>query len=227
MVATAWNPLKRFAVALYFYTAGSKHELSLNIGDQIQVEEETEGWYRGYLIKSATSSPNKKGIFPRSYVKLLDTLNNSHLDTDVVLSQIHQSLSEWGVLLKNSFTEGKMTQFHSVKERVSLLLEVRRQIINTSTSHEVREALKAKALGKVEEVRTLMGQDITPRNAKGEIADEGNSGVVALYHLHHQQEELAKKNSKVPALRVVTTEEKIKKESDKKKQKEGQTRGYA
>jgi hypothetical protein len=35
-----------------------------------------------------------------------------------------------------------MTQFHSVKERVSLLLEVRRQIINTSTSHEVREALK-------------------------------------------------------------------------------------
>ena len=108
-----------------------------------------------------------------------------------------------------------MTQFHSVKERVSLLLEVRRQIINPGTSHEVREALKVsrptphpllpflslcaslpysllslshkecqgKALDKVEEVRTLMGQDITPRNAKGEIADEGNSGVVALYHL--------------------------------------------
>lgn len=35
-----------------------------------------------------------------------------------------------------------MTQFHSVKERVSLLLEVRRQIIATSTTHEVREALK-------------------------------------------------------------------------------------
>jgi hypothetical protein len=28
-----------------------------------------------------------------------------------------------------------------------------------------------------------MGQDITPRNGKGEIADEGNSGVIALYHL--------------------------------------------
>lgn len=35
-----------------------------------------------------------------------------------------------------------MTQFHSLKERMSLLLEVRRQIMNPNTSHEVREALK-------------------------------------------------------------------------------------
>eukprot|EP00026_Physarum_polycephalum_P000320 Phypoly_transcript_00320.p1 GENE.Phypoly_transcript_00320~~Phypoly_transcript_00320.p1 ORF type:complete len:1049 (+),score=204.31 Phypoly_transcript_00320:149-3295(+) len=219
MVAPSWRPLKKFAVVLYFYTAGSKHELSLNIGDQLQVEEETDGWFKGFLVKSATSSPNKKGIFPKSYVKLLDSLAGCHLDTDVVLSQIHQALSEWGNMLRTCFTEGKMTQFHSIKERVSLLLEVRRQIINPNTTHEVREALKGKALDKVEEVRTLMGQDITPRNGKGEIADEGNSGVIALYHLYHQQEEISKKHNRVPALRVVKTEDKNKKDADKKNKK--------
>lgn len=55
-----------------------------------------------HLVKSATSSTNKKGIFPKSHVKVVENLSNA-LDTDVVLSHLHQALYEWGNLFKACF----------------------------------------------------------------------------------------------------------------------------
>lgn len=123
-------------------------------------------------------------------------------------------MAEWGSMFKTCFKvckihrvvltglqEGKMTQFHGLKERMTLLLEMRKQIMAPNTPPEVRETLKVlhnnaampafihsyylqgKTLDKIEEVRGLMGQDLTPVTTTGDIADESNTGVVALYHL--------------------------------------------
>eukprot|EP01113_Clastostelium_recurvatum_P012706 TRINITY_DN1660_c0_g1_i2.p1 TRINITY_DN1660_c0_g1~~TRINITY_DN1660_c0_g1_i2.p1 ORF type:complete len:1788 (-),score=598.32 TRINITY_DN1660_c0_g1_i2:101-5464(-) len=202
-----WVPLSHKGLAIHFFTAGGNYQVSLNIGDLVQIEEHTEDWYKGYLITSkGTMVQKRRGIFPKIYVKLLDPGTSPAaiaIDQDVILNQIYQVVEEWGGRFKSLYRDNRMGQFNSLKERVTLLLEMRRQILSPTTPNEVRDALKNKAVSKIDELRNLMGTDITVHTLTGQIADEANTGVIALYHLHLQYDEKEKKKNKTPMVRIV------------------------
>ncbi|KAF2074982.1 hypothetical protein CYY_003721 [Polysphondylium violaceum] len=60
-------------IALYRYDATEDEELSLEEGDIVDIEEESDdGWWKGYIInKKPTQLVRKEGIFPYNYVKKL------------------------------------------------------------------------------------------------------------------------------------------------------------
>ncbi|XP_072409910.1 dedicator of cytokinesis protein 1-like [Chiloscyllium punctatum] len=58
------------AGAIYNYDAAQEpSELSLQVGDTVQILETHEGWYRGYSLRNKS----KKGIFPATYIHLKET----------------------------------------------------------------------------------------------------------------------------------------------------------
>jgi len=59
-------------IALYRYDATEDEELSLEEGDIVDIEEESDdGWWKGYIINKASQVVRKEGIFPYNYVKKL------------------------------------------------------------------------------------------------------------------------------------------------------------
>ena len=65
---------QRYAVSIYnFSILDEKHPLfgfflSLFVGDELILIEECLGWYRGYKLRI----PSKIGIFPSSFVHIID-----------------------------------------------------------------------------------------------------------------------------------------------------------
>jgi hypothetical protein len=88
-----------FHLALFPYTASGRFEVSLEIGEKLKLDEETNGWFRGASISSATS---KKGIFPANYVKYADTIQELEMDTDILLMEIQKTFKNWQFELQKS-----------------------------------------------------------------------------------------------------------------------------
>ncbi|XP_073459842.1 dedicator of cytokinesis protein 1-like [Aquarana catesbeiana] len=55
---------ERFGVTIYNFQAKNEEELSLRVGDTVQIFETYEGWYRGFTWRNKS----KKGIFPAAYI---------------------------------------------------------------------------------------------------------------------------------------------------------------
>eukprot|EP00301_Raphidiophrys_heterophryoidea_P003460 c11562_g1_i1.p1 GENE.c11562_g1_i1~~c11562_g1_i1.p1 ORF type:complete len:1188 (+),score=346.55 c11562_g1_i1:38-3565(+) len=65
-----WEPVNRWATALYNFDGTGKYEIPLMQGDRIQVlDKEPRGWMQGINM-----STGKKGNFPASYVELQEPL---------------------------------------------------------------------------------------------------------------------------------------------------------
>lgn len=73
--------------------------MSLEIGEKLKLEEETNGWYRG---TSLSSSATKRGIFPANYVKFADTIQELEMDTDVIIMEIQKTFRSWQVELQKT-----------------------------------------------------------------------------------------------------------------------------
>ena len=78
MSNNSWTSVKhKFAVAVYNFvptfgiiTAGCNNFLSIFVGEEIIILEECLGWFRGYRHHH----PSNIGIFPSSFVHILDCL---------------------------------------------------------------------------------------------------------------------------------------------------------
>lgn len=66
-----------FPKALFSFPGEGEHQLPLIVGDNVRIEEEFEGWYRGLHLSS-----NRRGIFPSNFVRLkVKNLFLFHLQT--------------------------------------------------------------------------------------------------------------------------------------------------
>ncbi|KAK9679953.1 Variant SH3 domain, partial [Popillia japonica] len=63
-----WIPTKtkKYGVAIYNWRGDRKFGLPLEIGETVQILEESNGWYRGFSTKNRAV----KGIFPQAYIHL-------------------------------------------------------------------------------------------------------------------------------------------------------------
>jgi len=182
--AASWKvvPSETIAIALFSFTASTiePHQVSFIVGDAIHLEEETTNWYRGRVLSSG-----QRGIFPKSYVIIKNTM-----DFDIVTNELTQVIREWGLLLIQYFKEKKMNEYKVMKDRLSLLLDWHTKINSPSITKEVRDMLKGKVISKIEEGRRLMGLDMIVRTPNGEPAHEKNTGIIQLYRMHHELDNL-------------------------------------
>ena len=68
MSGSTWTRAKGTAIVKFAFEAAGKYQMSLEVGEEVQLLKETADWYKGRKAKS-----DEEGIFPRSYVELSHT----------------------------------------------------------------------------------------------------------------------------------------------------------
>ena len=63
-----WKKFDAEAIAIYPYSSKEASHLHILAGDRIKIIEQNQSWYRGYCISTTCC-----GIFPASYVKLIES----------------------------------------------------------------------------------------------------------------------------------------------------------
>lgn len=63
---TVWKALKtpQLGVVIYNYHGKGMYQLQLQLGETVQILEESSGWYRGFSLRKKAN----KGIFPKTYI---------------------------------------------------------------------------------------------------------------------------------------------------------------
>jgi C2 domain in Dock180 and Zizimin proteins/DOCK N-terminus/DHR-2, Lobe C/DHR-2, Lobe A/SH3 domain len=61
---SGWEAKRGCGVALYEFEPAGDYQVALGVGDQVEIYEESQGWYKGVVL----TEPTQSGIFPASYV---------------------------------------------------------------------------------------------------------------------------------------------------------------
>lgn len=95
-----------FSTAICNYSEEDKrHRLSLNVGDVLIICKETQHWYYGHLKSDKRGAP-EKGIFPKSYVHVLDSVKVKDeyvVKRSEIVEEITRVLLEWRDLLNHFY----------------------------------------------------------------------------------------------------------------------------
>lgn len=97
---------------------------------------------------------------------------------DSLLSEIGRIITDWNRTLKMHLASGQIRQFYEQKERISILLDLRRQVMSTTESS--REEIRKEIISLVESSRRTEEGYMVPRTVAGELADLSNCGVTTL-----------------------------------------------
>lgn len=95
-----------FFTAIYNWKGDTRFGLPLEIGETVQILEESQGWYRGFSTKNRSI----KGIFPNSYIHLKACkVDNEGLFESVVpledpvVREVTLVLREWADIWKKLY----------------------------------------------------------------------------------------------------------------------------
>lgn len=83
--------------AIHNWNGSVSHGLPLEVGDFVEIFEESGHWWRGIC----TRKPRLIGIFPKSYVHLKNLAKE-----DPVVAECTQVLREWSEIWKKLFVVG-------------------------------------------------------------------------------------------------------------------------
>lgn len=93
-------------LAIYNWKGDTRFGLPLEIGETVQILEESTGWYRGFSTKNRSI----KGIFPQTYIHLKPCkVDNEGLFESVVpledsvVREVTLVLREWGDIWKKLY----------------------------------------------------------------------------------------------------------------------------
>ncbi|CAN7990561.1 unnamed protein product [Ixodes hexagonus] len=185
---TKWTPVSdktKYGVAIANFTQDGLHRLRLNVGDAVYIYEESEEWYYG----CCTGSKTKKGIFPKSYIAVKDSIIDKTGPHEVVIpkepsiiKEITAVLREWGPIWKQLYLTNR-TEFDSVRSMMYELMDSRRKIMSgTLPVDELRE-LKQKVTTKIEMGNAILDLDLVVR-LSGNILNPDVTSTIDLYRAH-------------------------------------------
>lgn len=80
--------------AIHNWDGRVKHGLAIDVGDVVEIFEESGAWFRG----SCSRKTRQTGIFPKSYIHLKDMSKE-----DPVVSECSEVLREWLEIWKRLF----------------------------------------------------------------------------------------------------------------------------
>eukprot|EP01113_Clastostelium_recurvatum_P048136 TRINITY_DN869_c0_g1_i1.p1 TRINITY_DN869_c0_g1~~TRINITY_DN869_c0_g1_i1.p1 ORF type:complete len:2087 (-),score=649.48 TRINITY_DN869_c0_g1_i1:81-5777(-) len=194
-----WRLCDKQGIVLCTFTASGEHQISLTVGDVVTVTEEfvpgqrknsgasagagsgggsstsggSLGWYRGIVQRTG-----RNGIFPASYIDV------SNRPTNALTAELTAVLREWYAMLKTYYRDRKLTEYAVMRERLYILIEKYRKIMAPSLDPTTRDNMRREMIRMVEQGRKLLGLDTIVRTASGDPADEFNTPIIPLYHLH-------------------------------------------
>ncbi|XP_044271519.1 dedicator of cytokinesis protein 3 isoform X2 [Tribolium madens] len=183
-----WIPTKtkKYGVAIYNWKGDTRFGLPLEIGETVQILEESQGWYRGFSTKNRSI----KGIFPQSYIHLKPCkVDNEGLFESVVpledpvVREVTLVLREWGDIWKKLYVQREHYKFETVGKVMRDLLEWRRQLVSGTLTQDQTRELKMKIIAKIDWGNKKLGLDLVPRQG-AQMIDPDSMSVVELYHFH-------------------------------------------
>ncbi|PRP86041.1 hypothetical protein PROFUN_05812 [Planoprotostelium fungivorum] len=167
-----WQALRRAAIALFPFSGEGRLEVSLEVGDELRIEEETEGWFKGInLTKSGKREGRIHGVFPAAYVKYGDSLETLKLDQHVLLVETQAYLSERGKLLMEYLEDGDIDNFVRLKDEIHKVISIRKRVINKQQNEHLRIELR-NLLGKPSGHAPISPR--TPRSVRRNKSSTGN-----------------------------------------------------
>lgn len=86
-----------FPAAIHNWNGNVNYGLALDVGDFVEIFEESGAWWRGICSRK----PRSIGIFPKSYIHLKDPLRE-----DPVVAECTTVLREWSDIWKKLFVVG-------------------------------------------------------------------------------------------------------------------------
>ncbi|KAM4747063.1 dedicator of cytokinesis protein 5 isoform 2-T2 [Rhinophrynus dorsalis] len=183
-----WIPTKRdkFGVAIYNFQATQEEELTLQVGDTVQILETYEGWYRGSTLRNKS----KKGIFPSTYIHVKEVTEDRGLHDQTepselpLVRELTATLREWGTLWHSLFVHNYRLQFSQVQEMMFLLMEWRSQILSGTLPKDDLAELRRKVTAKIDYGNRILGLDLVVRDENGNILDPDETSVITLYRSH-------------------------------------------
>lgn len=186
---TKWTPVAdkaKYGVAVANFTQEGLQRLRLNVGDAVYIYEESEEWYYG----CCTGSKAKRGIFPKSYIAVKDSIIDKTGSHEVVIpkepsiiKEITAVLREWGPIWKQHYLTNRV-EFDSIRSMMYELMDSRRKIMSgTLPVDELRE-LKQKVTAKIEMGNAILDLDLVVRLSSGNILNPDVTSTIDLYRAH-------------------------------------------
>ncbi|XP_075063292.1 dedicator of cytokinesis protein 5 [Mixophyes fleayi] len=183
-----WIPTKRekFGVAIYNFPATHEEELSLQVGDTVQIFETYEGWYRGVTWKNKS----KKGIFPSTYIHLKEVTDDKGHHEPAVLSELPMvqeltvTLREWGVLWHSLYVHDQRAHFSQIQNMMSQLMDWRSQIMSGTLPKDDLAELRKKVTAKIDYGNRILDLDLVVRDENGIILDPDETSIINLFRSH-------------------------------------------
>ncbi|XP_055588289.1 dedicator of cytokinesis protein 3 isoform X2 [Uranotaenia lowii] len=187
-----WTPTSnKYGVAIHNWHGHVTHGLALDVGDFVEILEETTHWFRG----TCPRKPRKVGLFPKSYIHLKDLAK-----LDPVVAECTLVLREWSEIWKKLFVEREEYKFTSLRKVMLALLESRRELLSATLTQDQTYDLQMKVISKIDWGNRKLGLDLVPR--LGTLAvDPHKIGIVSLHQVHVNSAENAKAASNRGTLR--------------------------
>ncbi|KAF1384744.1 hypothetical protein PFLUV_G00123340 [Perca fluviatilis] len=189
---------ERYGVVKWNFVGKGEKQLSLEIGDAVQVQEVCDGWYRGYLVRNRS----QRGVFPASYVHLKEVIVENREGDEVVMSsemplvkEVTTTLREWGSIWKQLFVVNKRMRVKQVQRLMWELMEWRSQLLSGTLPNDEFKELKQKVTSKIDYGNKILELDQVVRDENGNILDPERASVISLFRAH--EEATAKINERI------------------------------
>ncbi|XP_060771126.1 dedicator of cytokinesis protein 2 [Neoarius graeffei] len=178
---------ERYGVVKWNFAAKTEKQLSLTVGETVQIEEACEGWFMGYL----TRNKDKKGAFPANFIELKEVIIEKRGNEEVVTSaemplvkEVTTTLREWGSIWKQLFVVSKKDSFRQVQALMWDLMEWRSQLLSGTLPGDEFKELKQKVTSKIDYGNKILELDQVVRDVNGNILDPDNASVISLFRAH-------------------------------------------
>uniref|UniRef100_H3BAQ7 Dedicator of cytokinesis 5 n=1 Tax=Latimeria chalumnae TaxID=7897 RepID=H3BAQ7_LATCH len=176
--------------AIYNYEATQEVELSLQVGDTVCILEMFEGWYRGYTLRDKS----KKGIFPASYIHLMEVVLEDRGQQEMVVlrelplaQELRTTLREWALIWhklyiiykKKKWTFLNLEQYYFVLLFFSFLCVVGRRpsLMHSQVKYFIVAPLNSSDRG-------ILGLDLVVRDDNGNVLNPEQTSIINLFRAH-------------------------------------------
>ncbi|KAI4818794.1 hypothetical protein KUCAC02_004094 [Chaenocephalus aceratus] len=180
---------ERYGVVKWNFFGKGEKQLSLEVGDAVQIQEVCDGWYRGHLVRNKVVW----GVFPASFVHLREVVVEKRGGEEVVLSaemplvkEVTTTLREWGSIWKQLFVANKRMRVKQVQRLMCELMEWRSQLLSGTLPSDEFKELKQKVTSKIDYGNKILKLDQVVRDEDGNILDPERANVISLFRAHEQ-----------------------------------------
>ncbi|KAJ0002424.1 hypothetical protein NQD34_007573 [Periophthalmus magnuspinnatus] len=178
---------ERYGVVKWNFRGKGEQQLSLEVGETVHIQEECEGWYRGYLAKNRT----QHGVFPASFIHMKEVVIEKQGDEEVIISaemplvkEVTTTLREWGTIWKQLYVSNKEARVKQVQRLMWELMEWRSQLLSGTLPTDEFKELKQKVTSKIDYGNKILELDLVVRDENGNILDPEKASIISLFRAH-------------------------------------------